>query len=565
MTKPAIRSKISVLDMIKKLLNGKSQTITSAALLIGLAGFLSRILGIFRDRILAGQFGAGSELDMYYAAFRIPDLVYNLLVLGALSAGFIPVIIEVLHGKQDAEKEEIDNEDVLDKKSAWDLTNGILNLITIGTVIICGLLAIFAVPLTKLITPGFSQEQIMLTANLSRIMFLSPLFLGISSVLGGILQSFKRFLIYSLAPIFYNLGIIIGALFFIDYWGIYGLAIGVILGAFLHMLVQVPTAWMLGFRYKLKLSFDHAVRKIVRLMVPRTLSLIIAQINLVVITIIASTLAEGSLSVFNFANNLQGFPIGIFGVSFALAAFPTLSALAARKDTAEFVKNLSNTIRQILFFIIPATILIILLRAQIVRVVLGTGQFDWNDTVMTMQTLGFLAVSLFAQSLIPLVIRGFYAFHDSFTPFLAGLISALSNVALSIYLGNTMGVMGLGLAFSLSSIINLILLWVSLRIKIGSLDEKRIVFSVFKMCVAGVFLAVSAQGMKPLVASFFGTETFIGIFLQGTIAGLFGLLFYFIICYLLKSTEMIVFWQGIRRRMPWLKLWPHGEDMRRFE
>ena len=191
--------KTTIKFMIKKILNEKSKTITSAAVLIGLTGFISRILGILRDRILAGEFGAGLELDMYYAAFRIPDLVYNLLVLGALSAGFIPVLIEVLYKKETKENLENIGEESLDKKSAWHLANGILNLMMICVIVVCGLLAVFAHPLTKFITPGFTPEQIEITANLSRIMFLSPLFLGISSVLGGILQSFKRFLVYSLA------------------------------------------------------------------------------------------------------------------------------------------------------------------------------------------------------------------------------------------------------------------------------------------------------------------------------------------------------------------------------
>lgn len=557
--------------MIRKILNGKSKTITSAAILLGITSLLSRFLGILRDRILAGQFGAGSELDMYYAAFRIPDLIYNLLVLGALSAGFIPVLIEVMH-KNDGDAKasvvpaDIDDEDGLNKEKAWDLSNAVLNIMGLSIIFICAILAIFAVPLTRLLAPGFDAEQIRITANLSRIMFLSPLFLGISSIWGGILQSFKRFLVYSVAPIFYNLGIIAGAIFLGPDWGVYALAVGVVAGAFLHMAVQIPSVCMLGYRYSFKIFFDLHVKKITKLMVPRTLSLAISQLNLFVMTIIATTLAAGSLSAFNFANNIQSFPIGIFGVSFALAAFPTLSVLAARGEKEEFIKNYSNTVRQILFFIIPATILLVIFRAQITRIILGTGKFDWQDTTMTMQTLGYLSISLFAQSVIPLVIRAFYAFHDSFTPFLAGLISSLVNIFFCyLFVAQGRGVAGLGLAFSLSSIVNLILLWIPLRIKIGSLDEKNIVFSILKISLAGIALALSAQWLKTYLGNFFGTQTFLAVLIQCLAAGSISLVIYCLICLLLKSSEMQAFWNGLRARLPWLKLPAVGEEARSFE
>ena len=219
--------------MLKKILNSQSKTIISAAVILGAASLVSRVLGLFRDRILAGQFGAGDELDIYYAAFRIPDLVYSLLVLGAISAGFIPVFVGYL------EK---------DKNRAWYLASSVLNLIGFSLVAVAGLLTIITPWLIKLVAPGFNSEKLDLTIQLTRIMFLSPFFLGLSAVFGGILQSFRRFLIYSLAPVMYNLGIIFGALFLIKPFGLIGLAYGVVLGAFLHLVVQIPTAWFCGFR-----------------------------------------------------------------------------------------------------------------------------------------------------------------------------------------------------------------------------------------------------------------------------------------------------------------------------
>ncbi|MCX6740286.1 MAG: murein biosynthesis integral membrane protein MurJ [Candidatus Parcubacteria bacterium] len=531
--------------MIKSLINGESKTITSAAIIVGAASLASRFLGIIRDRILAGQFGAGDSLDTYYAAFRIPDLIFNLLVLGALSAGFIPLFTQYL------QKQEKDN--------AWRLTNEILNILIIGLLVLCGLLFIFAPQLMKLITPGFSPDKMAQTVVLTRIMFLSPLLLGISSVFGGVLQSFRRFLVYSFAPIFYNLGIIFGALVFVPWWGITGLAWGVVLGASLHLLVQIPSCTWLGYRYQLIFNFkDEAIRKIGRIMVPRTLTLAINQLNLVIITIIASTLVAGSLSVFNLANNLQIFPVGIFGISFAIAAFPTLAALALKEDKKEFIHSFSNTTRQILFFIIPASVLLLVLRAQIVRVVLGSGQFTWEDTVLTIDTLAMFTLSLFAQALIPLLIRGYYAFHNSLTPFILGLVSAVMNIVLSLilikpfeFLGYNfdLGVSGLALAFSLASILNFALLWIGLRIKAGSLDEKNVIWSVFKISLATLAMAIVTQFMKFGIEPYFGTTTFVGIFLQGLISGLVGIAVFIVVGLALKSQEMITFVNSLKKRM----------------
>jgi len=530
--------------MIKRLFNGEINSVAVAAFLIAASSLVSRFLGIFRDRILAGQFGAGDTLDIYYAAFRVPDLVYNLLVLGALSAGFIPIFTGLIKNKKHGSDEN---------KEAWQLANDVLNIFIVVLIFLCSAGIVLAPFFMKLIAPGFSDEKLILTVGLAKIMFLSPIFLGISAVFGGILQSFKRFFVYSLSPIFYNIGIIIGALFFTPIWGIYGLAWGVALGAFAHFIVQLPTAIHLGFRYCFRFNFhSKKVREICAMMAPRTMSLAISQINLVVITIIASTLASGSLSIFNFANNLQSFPIGIFGISFAVAVFPALSSMAF--DKKNLIKHISLTVRQILFFIVPATVLLITLRAQIIRVVLGTGQFGWQDTILTMNTLGFFSLSLFAQSLIPLLVRVFYARHDSKTPFIIGLIVALANVWLSLWLSNKMGVAGLALAFSIANILNLIILWMALHWKIGSLDELKILFSAIKFSSAAIVCGVVVQGMKLVIWSYIDMTKFWGVFVQGATAGAFGFFIYLAICSFLRSEELSDFWVSFKRRLPWSKI-----------
>jgi putative peptidoglycan lipid II flippase len=527
--------------MLKKFINGQSKTIISAAIVIGAASLTSRFLGVFRDRILASVFGAGLELDMYYAAFRLPDLVYNLLVLGALSAGFIPIFVGYIDNYRQTK----------DNREAWMLVNNILNILVIALIIVCGVLIIFAPWLVKIIAPGFDLEQKLITIKLIRIMLLSPIFLGLSSVFGGILQSFKRFFIYSLAPIFYNLGIIIGALYFVDLWGIYGLAWGVIFGAFLHLINQLGASLILGYRYQKIVNLKNSgVRKILKMMTPRTMTLAVTQINLLVITIIASTLPEGSIAVFNFANNLQSFPVGIFGVSFAIAAFPTLAEFVATGNKKDFIKNFSTTFRQILFFVIPVSFLLIILRAQTVRIVLGSGQFDWQDTILTMNALAFFSLSLFSQALSPLLVRGFYAYHDSQTPFYAAMVGALINIVLSLFFTKyfTFGVVGLALAYSVASWVNMGLLFLALRSKIGKIDGVNIFYTTMKIIFAALMAGLITQSYKFIIGPISGTETFVRLLIQTLTAGSIGVLVYGAACWLLRVEEFFIFFESFKRR-----------------
>ncbi|MFA5162955.1 MAG: murein biosynthesis integral membrane protein MurJ [Patescibacteria group bacterium] len=536
--------------MFKKIFRQQINSVTVAAALVALSSLASRALGVLRDRILAGRFGAGLDLDIYYAAFRIPDLIFNLLVLGALSAGFIPIFSSLIKDmKCDRRVCYSDSPN----REAWYLAANVLNILSLGLIILSLAGVILAPQIISLITPGFSLEAKAKTVELTRLMFLSPIFLGISGVLGGILQSFKRFFLYSLAPILYNLGIIFGALYLSEDFGMLGLAWGVVIGAALHMLVQMPTVFGLGFRYHWRFDFkDFKTRQIGRMMVPRTLSLAISQINLVVTTIIASSLASGSLSVFNFANNLQSFPIGIFGISYAVAAFPALAAAAS--DREKLKQNFSLPFRQILFFIIPATVFLITLRAQIIRVVLGTGEFDWRATVLTMDCLAAFALSLFAQATIPLLVRVFYARHNSKTPFYLGLVTVIINIVLAWYLAPIWGVTGLVLAFSVANIINFILLGVWLYSEVGDLDIRKILGSSLKFCVAAILGGTVLQLAKLAVWPFIDMTRFSGVFIQLSVSLGLGLLVYLMTCYFLRSEELFGLLASLKNRWPFRKV-----------
>ncbi|MDO8669344.1 MAG: murein biosynthesis integral membrane protein MurJ [Candidatus Buchananbacteria bacterium] len=549
--------------MFKKLINSQAKTITSAAIIIGALSLVSRFLGVFRDRVLASQFGAGDVLDAYYAAFRLPDLVYNLLILGAISAGVIPVFTALLDKKFDH------------KKEAWHFINSILNIAFVAIITVCVILFFSAPYLMPLITPGFSPEKMAVVIKLSKIMFLSPIFLGLSAILSSILQSYKRFFIYSLAPVFYNVGIIVGALYLVPYFGIYGLAWGVVLGSFMHMIIQLPATFFTGYRYKLVFGFRNKnVRKVGKLMIPRTLTLVINQVNFLITTIFASTLMAGSLAIYNLANNLQSFPLGIFGVSFAVAALPVLSSLAAGKKIDDFVATLSSTFRQILFFTVPISILLYVLRAQVVRVILGSGEFSWIDTRLTAAVLAIFALSLFAQGALPLIIRGFYALHNTKTPFFIGLIDLLVNLGCLFFFAwvfsfdnwfsfftvailkvpdlwhaTDLRVLAMPLAISVSAVFNLFILMLALRKKIGRLDGRKMLDSSIRIIFSSLGAGLFAYYCLQLLDLFVMTETFLGIFLQGFVAGSVGLLGYWLLGYLLHMEEMAIFMASLQRKL----------------
>lgn len=524
---------------MKRFLLHRSQTITSAAAIVGVAAFFSRVLGVLRDRVLAGEFGAGIELDMYYAAFRLPDLVFNLLVLGALSAGFIPVFTSYLNKKE----------------KSWELVTNVLWTLLIVLLLLLGLIYFLAPWLVQIITPGFTSEQLAITTQLTRIMLLSPLLLGISSVFGGILQSYKQFFIYSLAPLFYNIGIIVGALYFAPLYGLTGLAWGVVFGAALHMTVQLPPVVLLGYRFRFALDLtDKGLRRIIMVMGPRVMGLLVTQFNMFIVTILGSMLAVGSIAIFNFANNLQSFPLGVFGIAFAIAAFPTLSELA--NNHKKFADTILVTVKQILLLIIPSSVLLIVLRAQIVRVILGTGRFDWTDTVATLESLTFFAISLFAQALVVLFIRAFYALEDSKTPFYIGLVSVFANIMLSLMLIEQLGVAGLAFAFSLATLLQLVLLWLFLHRKLDEFRSRDMMIYLSKILTGAFVMGLVAQAAKFGVEPYVLTDRFWGIAIQATVAILAGLMTYMAIIWLLRVEELKIFLLACKRKMSRKKSFP---------
>ena len=530
--------------MIKKIFNNKllksrpTESVISAAFIITMAGIVSNVLGLFRDRMLASTFGAGDTLDVYYAAFRIPDLIYNLLILGALSAAFIPVFTGLISKDKDDE--------------AWQMASDITNLALFCIIILSALLALFAPWLMRLLTPGFPPEKIASVVMFTRIMFLSPLFLGISGIMGGILTSLKHFLVYSIAPLLYNLGIIFGIGVLVRIMGPIGLAWGVVLGAFLHMGLQYFTVKNLGFKHSLRFIGawkNKEVRQVLRLMFPRMAGIAVNQFNLMIITIFASTLAAGSLAIFNFSTNLQSVPLSVFGISFSIAVFPALSTFAARGEKEKFVQAFSETFRQIMFFVIPLSVFMLVLRAQIVRVVLGAGKFDWSDTILTFQCLGIFVLSLFAQSAVQLLARSFYALQDTKTPFYVAIVTEAVNILAVILLIGRVQVLGLAIAFSLASFVQMFLLLFILRTRFDDLDDKKIISSISKIAGASFAAGVAIQATKYLVAAFIDLDRFVDVLAQLALSGAVGVGIFLAICYALKLDEFILFKSSLSRKL----------------
>jgi len=327
------------MNFFKKIYGHQTQNISLAALILSVFSFLSFALGLLRDRLLTGIFGIGNELDVYYAAFRIPDFIAMVLMTGAIGVAIVPIFSKNL---------------ILGKEQAFKYLSNLLSLSLLFLVIICLFLFIFTPSLISLIVPGFSGEKKEITTVLTRIMLLSPILMGISNIISAVLRVFQRFLITALAPVVYNLGSIIGIIFFVPRMGIVGLAFGIVLGAFLHFLIQLPALFKVGFKIQNNFNFlDEDFLLTLKLTIPRAVGLAATQINLVIVTIIGSTLIPGSVGIFNLANDLSLPIIGLVAVPFAIAVFPALSLAFSKGQKQEMLLKFSSVFRQILFLIIP--------------------------------------------------------------------------------------------------------------------------------------------------------------------------------------------------------------------
>ena len=351
---------------------------------------------------------------------------------------------------------------------------------------------------------------------------------------------------YAIAPLIYNLSIITGTLFLGSKIGILGVVYFVVFGSFLHLIVQLPSAVKLGFHYQFLFNWSHpSIKRILRLMIPRTIGMGMNQIMLIVYTAIASALAAGSISAFNFANNIQTMPTVVFGTSFATAIFPTLTTAVAEKNYQKYAYYFNRSVRTIAYLLIPISVIFILLRAQIIRLILGAGQFEWSDTKMTALTLGFFSISLIAQGLIPLLARAFFAHKDTKTPMYISIVTVIVSVILGYYLSNKMGVAGLALAFTIGSYLNALILYIAMKKLTGFSFDFSIVNSVIKITISAAVMGVVIWFLNHQLIKVVDMQTFLGVLEQTLISSISGILVYLGLTYLFRCEE--IKWAIFRR------------------
>lgn len=510
-----------------RFLSAETSNLERAVSILAGSALLSSLLALFRDRLLAHTFGAGVELDLYYAAFRVPDLLF--VTIGALVSVYI-LIPELARRGTSGEKDYIDT---------------IVAGFSLLAVFVSGLVALFAPTILSSIFPAFVENgQLPTLVLLTRIMLLQPILLGLSNILAAVTQIRTRYTLYALCPILYNTGIIVGIIFFYPLFGLSGLAWGVVLGATLHLSIQLPSIIRDGFFRRLPwIREPSSLITTALISVPRSLALSVNQIAFVGLTALAATLSPGSVAVFMFAFNLQSVPLAVIGASYSVAAFPTLAAAHANGKSHEFIRHVTIAARHVIFWSIPALALIIVLRAHIVRVVLGSGGFDWTDTRLTAACVAVLSLAILSQGLTLLLVRGYYAAGRTFVPFFVALGSATGTLLLAVLYLSAFGregivlfmetmlrvenlegtaVLALTLAFTTMSILSTIMLAILFEIHFGRFfgAVRRTFFESLAAALTGAFVAYATLAA---IGELSVTSTLGSVFLRGFFGGTAGL------------------------------------------
>jgi len=546
--------------MVKRIFNIFNREIKGlheAAYLLAFFAFLSQLLGLIQDRILASSFGAGSLLDVYYSSFRIPDFIFATVASLVSLSVLIPFISEKIKVGGDEPKKFIGS------------IFSFFSILIFSTSVIVFFLIPYLIPIIFKGMQGSPRLPELIT--MTRILLLSPILLGFSNFFASITQIGKRFLIYALSPIFYNLGIIVGIVFLYPIFGIYGLAYGVVFGAIMHLGIQLPFVFRSGFfsLNQIKINWPE-IRKTVAISIPRTITLGMSQFSVLVLLGLASLMKNGSITIFTFASDLQSVPLSIIGVSYSVAAFPMLSKLFSEGNRETFLANIITSARHIIFWSVPVSVLFIVLRAQIVRVIYGAGRFDWSSTKLVAATLAIFAVSVVAQSLTLLFVRGYYAMGNTKKSLLISVSTGILTIVFAyffVYILNNCiffrdfieslfrvdgtsdsSVLMLALGFSLSAIINCVALWCTFEKSFRGFSGN-VLGVLFQSFSASVIMGfVSYIGLN-LFDDLFNINTLVGIFLQGLCAGILGIIVGILILKLLKSRELEDAWRTLHRKV----------------
>src|SRR4030043_1426612 len=522
----------------------KQEDILSAAFVIAFAVALSRILGLIRYRLLASYFGGDIQLlDSFIAASILPEAIFEVVIFGTIALAFIPVFSKFLSREK--------------MERAWEYSSTMITLGILVFIVLMVLIIALAGYIAPLIAPGLvSQDPLTkpIIPRLLRIMIFAQAFFVISIFLTGIIQSFQRFLIPAFASVFYNLGIITSIIFLVPVLGIYSPALGLLLGALLHLLIQVPLALSLGFKYHLHFKLNSKdVRETISLMWPRSVALGLVRISDLVNVALASIAAVGSIVAFNFAQVLQLVPISLFAGSIAQAVLPSLSIEFNAKRYDQFKTIFTQSFHQILFLILPAATILAILRIPAVRLVYGAKELPWDITVLTGRVLIAFAIGITPQALSLLLTRGFYALRDSITLVKVNVTTMAINITLSLsfILIFKLSIVYLAIAYSSANILNAVLLLFLLDKKV-SFEKRQLLTPVFKMIFISIITAISLYiPMKILDQLVFDTTRTIGLLFLTGIASLVGLLVYGGLSYFMNVKELNTFYYLAKRVILW--------------
>jgi putative peptidoglycan lipid II flippase len=521
----------------RSLLARTQNTILSAAFVLFVANSINSVLGFLKSRLLAHYFGVSRELAIFYTADRIPNLIYSILVVGAVSTVFIPVFTDLLRK---------------DKEKAFDTASSIINVTLIFFFVLAGVIFILAPSVMRLLSLGkFSNEEVQLGASLMRIMLGSQLLLVGGSLATSILQSFKHFLVPALAPVFYNLGMLGGIVFLSKPLGIYGPTIGVVIGALLHITIQLPLVKKMGFHFSLLLNLrDKGFLRITRLVPPRLLSVLLNNLLATINNSLAILVSASSVVFLKFATQLQSFPVSLFGLTIATASLPTLSEETDENQLEQFKKTFLTSLHQMLFLVIPTSVILLVLRVPVVRIVYGVSNFPWEATIKTAYVLAFFSLSVFAQSTTYLITRAFYALKDTITPVKVSLITIVLNLSMSLFfiLKLGLGVWSVALSFSITSIIDMLAMLYLLNKKVGGFNLPEILIPFIKTSYAAVLMGITLYvPMKLLDIVVLDTSRVINLLVLTGIAGISGTATYLFFTWLFKVEEIELFYKVVRR------------------
>lgn len=456
-------------------------SLLGAASLVMAFFVLSRLTGIVRDMVIVAEFDLSANLDAYQAAFRIPDMIFEVVAGGALGSAFIPTFTRHLHREGAG--------------AAWDLFSQALNAITLVlTLLAVG--GILGAPwlIRTFLAPGFPPEQQMLVANIMRWLLLGTVVYGASGLCMGALNTMQHFALPALAPAMRNLAMIGSALWLTAVWDIYALAAGAVIGSLLHLLVQMPGLLRYGVRFRLALNWRHAgLRHVVLLMLPRMLGLMFIHINLIVNTNLASRLPDGSVSALEYGFRLMMLPVALFAQALAIVAFPTFAAQAEVRDFENLRRTIRRMVRLVFFLAMPCAMAMYLLRTPLIEVLYERGSFTAESTRLVAYALQFFVPGLIAYAVVEIMVRAYYALHDTRTPVLAGVLIVLLNIALSVWWVNHFGVAGLALANSVATTVEMGLLIWWLRRRVPTLSRRSLLNDAWHSFVATLGMGITLK------------------------------------------------------------------------